>query len=149
MYLHVTTASELMGATGDTLLPHMLKCERPPWFNSSLNLVIQTRPSHQQIKKRWIPLCRLIQEQFPSSGPWIQGGGLRLRRQCYRARNTTVEIYYWHDGCYWKCTPPKQGDSHWQMQLQDKSTWEPNPHEDIEPIPTSARIYKTVYLKIP
>jgi hypothetical protein len=33
LYLHVTTVSEMFDPDGIALLPHMRRCERPPWFD--------------------------------------------------------------------------------------------------------------------
>jgi hypothetical protein len=36
LYLHVTTVSELLDAEGFRVLPSMMKCQRPPWFDPTM-----------------------------------------------------------------------------------------------------------------
>ena len=57
LYLHVTTISKLFNETGSTILPHMLECKRPPWFNTNQYMPIQLRPRPHQIKTIWKPFC--------------------------------------------------------------------------------------------
>ena len=65
LYLHVTTVSEILDASGTEVLPLMWKCHRPPWFDTSPNVIIQHRPSKFQIKTRWQPFCKYVLQQLP------------------------------------------------------------------------------------
>ncbi len=52
LYLHVTTVSELFDADGTAIIPDIFKCHRSTWFDPSIIITIQQRPSSHQIKYR-------------------------------------------------------------------------------------------------
>jgi hypothetical protein len=113
LYLHITTISEMFDTTGVTIQTHVLKCERPPWFDPSVNVTIQRRPSNHQIRTRWKALCELV-SSWSTTGPWILP--LRLRRETYcqitHESSTTTspgnQYYHWYAGSYWVCTSPQR-----------------------------------------
>ena len=145
LYLHVTTVSEIFDSEGRNILPLMMKCQRPPWFDPSLNIVIQKRPSDYQIRKRWIPFCKYIATHHARLGGWIGISPLRLRRECYSLPESTEHIYYWYQGTYWKCSQPTGIGNHLTMKLVSPTEWTPSKTEFDRPYYTSARIHHTVY----
>lgn len=145
LYLHATMLSEILDADGERILPLMLKCERPPWFDKNLNLIIQQRPSKYQIRTRWVPFCHYAQRQSQVPGPWLGNTSLRLQRECYATNGTPCEIYHWHRGCYWKCSPLRRAGPRLQMQLLSPTTWTPPKDSFTAPFQTSAKFFDKVY----
>jgi len=147
LYLHVTTVSELFDATGTTLLPHMVQCERPPWFDPSVNVTIQRRPSDFQVRKRWQPFCTSLNDH-QTRGAWNLP--LRLRRETYCQCNDTDThtFYHWYAGSYWECSSPtpSSANNRVQLTLQRRTTWTPS-QADINAVPLHAyaRVRSTVY----
>jgi hypothetical protein len=44
LYLHIATISEIFDADGHTIMDHIMKCQRVPWFDH-VNVAIQQQPS--------------------------------------------------------------------------------------------------------
>jgi hypothetical protein len=99
LYLHVTTVSELFDPDGTCMLEHMYNCRRPPWFNPTQVVTIQSRPSYHQIQNRWKALCH----------HWCNGKTLRKLSHCRPYRETyadhdptgTLSLYHFHKQQYW------------------------------------------------
>ena len=70
LYLHITTILEMYDADGNDIMPHVWRCTRAPWFDATINVAIQQRPSDHQIRTRWNKMCKLAQ-QHRVSGSWI------------------------------------------------------------------------------
>jgi hypothetical protein len=100
LYLHVTTISELFAADGITLLPHMLECLRPDWFDPELITVLQRRPSKRYRQLYWAKLCSHLLS-LPPLGSWVNSRPLRLRRETYFSLDR--QLFHWHRGAYWRC----------------------------------------------
>ena len=145
LYLHVTTVSEILTADGTHILPLMLQCHRPPWFDPTMNMIIQKRPSEYQIRTKWRPFCQYILHQRLFPGPWLGTNPLRLRRESYATNGTQCNIYSWYQGCYWQCTAPKRVGKGIAITLQEATEWTPPSTEFVAPFQTSARIHKTIY----
>lgn len=141
LYLHVTTVSELFDADGVEILPHMRRCERPPWFDPLLTLTIQQRPSSHQINNKWHALCRLVSTRGRNTG-WLPP--LRLRRESYQLLGDDPTVYHWHRGCYWKCSRPLIGKSDVSLRLETPTGWVPSGLECV-PIKIHARVIDTIY----
>jgi hypothetical protein len=144
LYLHITTVSEMLEASGGKILPQILSCKRPPWFDPNTNVTIQQRPSCYQIRKRWKTLCTTIsryQIQGPSHLP------LRLRRETYCScrKNDEKKFFHWYASSYWECTAlsPSVGDRV-EVTLLHTSSWSPMDTNDA-PLQAHARVRHTVY----
>ena len=96
LYLHVTTISEMLDTTGETIVPHIKRCERALWFNPTVNVTIQKRPSDYQIRTRWQPLCAHIATLLSSAGPWHLPLRLRCESYCLNTDNNIRKFYHWH-----------------------------------------------------
>ena len=90
LYLHVTTVSELYDQTGTALLPHIVQCERPPWFDPATITVLQQRPTSRKCLQQWRAFCQHITRIVPSVGDWLprRNTPLRLRRKTYRTNGS-------------------------------------------------------------
>ena len=143
LYLHITTLSEMFDATGTSLLPHILRCERPAWFDPTINVTIQKRPSDFQIRTRWQPFCLELSHQH-TQGPWILP--LRLRREtyCQCFPNNVSQFYHWYAGAYWLCTAPSSVTGRVQLTLRRPTPWVPT-SADAVPIQSTARVQHTIY----
>ena len=115
LYLHVVTMSELFEADGRTVIPELFRCQREPWFDSSVYVTLQNRPSEYQIKMRWQKLCRQWTQasgQLAASmnlGGWTTPGQhLRRRRKTYIIPNIPHKLFHWTQECYWEyfCQDP-------------------------------------------
>jgi hypothetical protein len=145
MYLHVTTISELLDASGARLrlLPHMLKCQRPPWFNPKTITVIQARPTSRPCLRQWQELCHKLATMVPNIGQWTESSRpLRLRREAYTSIGAPTEYHHWHAGCYWQCSLLDQQRA--LCLLKEPSDWLPDAMSF--PVASIARIRETVYL---
>ena len=107
LYLHVTTVSELLDATGTSIIPEIFAGKREPWFNPESVITLQQRPSEYQIRSKWQKLCR----QWTTSsggigapyqmGNWLVAGHmLRRRRQSYIALEHQHKLYFWRETTY-------------------------------------------------
>ena len=146
LYLHITTISEMYDADGHTLMDHIVKCQRAPWFDPTINVTIQRRPSDHQIRTRWRRLCDLVKTIPTPHGNWILP--LRLRRETYCIDdNDSSLLYHWYAGTYWTCSPARVVDSKLRLVMLHPSTWTPTaPH--AVPLHTTARVHKTIYTTI-
>ena len=146
LYLHITTISEMFDATGNTLLHHISKCERPPWFDPKINVTIQRRPSPHQICHRWQPFCSTI-SQYKTRGPWHLP--LRLRREtyCHCPNQDDHTFYHWYAGAYWECHLPQQQNSDRVMlTLVRPTNWTPSTTESNDvPLQAYVRVRHTIY----
>jgi hypothetical protein len=140
LYMHVTTVSEMFDVDGTRLLLHMIRCERPTWFNTTLNVTIQRRPSCQQQSRRWKKLCNVISEH-PNTSSWILP--LRLHRETYQIVGGD-EVYHWYRGAYWICLAPTIMDTHTQLTLLHPTEWIPTQNNAV-PLSTTARIKYHLY----
>ena len=103
LYLHLSTVSEMFNVSGSHMLPHILKGNRPPWFDQTITITIQARPSLQQWTKQWSRLCSILQLHGAQLGRWKRlPHPPRLRREAYFEAKT---LYYWYAGSYWSATP--------------------------------------------
>ena len=141
LYLHVTTVSELFDADGMDIMPHMRRCERPPWFDPLQNVTIQQRPSNHQVNTKWNNLCQLVRNLGTNTG-WLPP--LRLRRESYQLLGDVPTVYHWHRGCYWQCSLPQVGTSNVRLKLDKPTTWVPS-GMDCVPIRIHARVLETIY----
>jgi hypothetical protein len=131
LYLNVTSVSELFDATGTHMLPHMLECIRPPWFNPSTIITLQRRPSGFQRRTVWKRLCRewcthdLAIAASLTLGPrTVPGNVQRLRRETYWEVSVTPMLYHWHDEHYWIYHPTILDPSIF-VRFQSVEAWEP------------------------
>jgi hypothetical protein len=146
LYLHVTTISELRNAAGTTLLPHVLTCHRPPWFDPDTITVIQRRPSDYQVRNKWRRFCVTLCS-IPTLGPWKRRKhrSLRLRRETYSLPGPQSTInYHWFQGAYWECSLSEATTG--QFVLTNPTLWTPD--SEAHPIDCRARIRRTVYLEL-
>jgi hypothetical protein len=146
LFLHVTTVSELYDQTGTKLLPHIERCERPPWFDPTTITVLQLRPTSRKCLQQWRSFCQHIQRIVPSVGAWLPRiQSLRLRRETYWIPGDNPLVYHWYVGQYWECqlTEAARG----QYTLLHPTDWKPT-LLDI-PIQCTARIRLKGYMQIP
>jgi len=107
-YIQVTTISELFQPSCNEILQDMYNCTRPPWFNTTQFITIQHRPSPQQIRKLWMPLCQLWQARLATGahtfGPFNgRATSSRPNRQTYQTTsNTGTIVHHWINGSYWR-----------------------------------------------
>jgi ribonuclease HI len=140
LYLHLTTLSEMFNVAGTKLLPHVVKGNKPPWFDPQVRICLQQRPDERQWYTCWKKLCRIVVGYKSSLGKWSTSTtSPRLRRETYQDNG---QIFHWYDGSYWLCEQESgQPDiQHMQEQIQ----WSPT-HESI-PIDAIARIGKKIYI---
>ena len=148
LYLHLTTVSEMFDANRNTLMEHIVKCHRAPWFDPTLNVAIQRRPSDYQIRTKWQRrVCNLVKASSPPTGQWILP--LRLRRETYSIPGDgTSRLYHWYAGSYWECSPARVVDSNLRLTLLRPSAWTPATSSDA-PVQIHARVHLTIYTTIP
>ena len=146
LYLHITTLSEMRDATGTNILPHILKCERPAWFDPTTNVTIQRRPSEYQIRTRWKPFCTSL-SVVHTVGPWMLP--LRLRREtyCQCLPDNDPQIYHWYAGAYWSCNPPTLVTSLAHLTLKHPTTWMPT-NDSAVPIQSKVRVKQSIYTSV-
>ena len=129
LYLHLTTISEMYDSDGYDLMPHVLRCTRPPWFDPNMSVAIQRRPSNFQIRTRWNRFCQIAKMHRPQ-GSWILP--LRLRRETYCLAGTDTSIlYHWYAGSYWECSPARLVDGQFRLTLLRPSLWVPLSSSDV------------------
>jgi len=147
LYLHITTVSEMFDAEGQHIMDHILRCQRAPWFDPTINVAIQRRPSDHQIRTKWMRLCHVVKTVPTPKGNWILP--LRLRRETYCiADNTSSKVYHWYAGAYWECSSPRVVDSKLRRVLTRASQWNPATSSGV-PLQITARVHKTIYTTIP
>lgn len=130
-HLHVTTISELFDASGKKLLPHIIRCRRPPWIDKKQYCILQHRPSAYQIRHKWLKLLRTLTnrdntpKQFLKFSAWTHTG-LRLRssRESYLCL-MSMRLYHWHDDSYWSLNP-SCATNQIHYQLCEPTTWRPS-----------------------
>jgi len=139
LYLHLSTVSEMFNVSGSHMLPHILKGNRPPWFDQTITITIQTRPSLHQWTKQWSQLCSILQPHGAQLGRWKRlPHPPRLRREAYFEAKT---LYYWYTGSYWSATPHStRGCFQLHERLED---WTPSRH--ARPVDIVARVCNTIY----
>ena len=144
-YLRLTTISEMFDADGHSIMDHIRKCHRAPWFDPSTNVTIQRRPSNHQIRTRWRALCE-VAATFPPQGSWILP--LRLRREMYCfAGIDTALIRHWYAGSYWECSPARVVDAKFRLTLLRPTDWIPTSNSDV-PVRILTRVHQTIYTHI-
>ena len=146
LYLHITTLSEMFDATGSYILPHVFKCERPLWFDPTINVTIQKRPSDYQIRTRWKPFC-LELSRLQTHGPWILP--LQMRRETYcqcSPPHRVNQFYHWYAGAYWLCTSPSNATAteHVQLTMRQPTSWVPTSASAV-PIQSASRVQHNIY----
>jgi hypothetical protein len=145
LYLHVTTVSELYDQTGTALLPHIVRCERPPWFDPATITLLQQRPTSRKCLQQWRAFCQHITRIVPSVGDWLprRNTPLRLRRETYWTNGSMPLVYHWNVGQYWECqlTDPTRA----KYNLIHPSEWTPTVQDT--PIQCTARIGLTAYMQ--
>lgn len=157
-YLHITTVSELFDAAGKKLLPHIVKCRRPPWADPNQYIILQHRPSSYQIRHKWLRLLREFSnndntpKQCVTFDDWNRSGiRLRSRRESYFCTRSS-SLYHWHDHHYWLLSPLPTDTSH--FELSHATDWQPHDFDNpvqIQRIPAKhgRSVYSTVNYTCP
>ena len=144
LYLHLTTISEMFDAAGSQIMGHVVKCCRAPWFDPTLNVAIQRRPSEHQIRTRWARLCKLVQNGQPPQGSWVLP--VRVRRESYCIPGDEYSrLYHWYAGSYWESSPARVVDSNLRLTLLRPTTWTPDLTCSAVPIHITSRVHRTIY----
>jgi len=141
LYLHVTTASELYNVEGTEILPHIRAGRRAPWFDPTITIVLQKRPSDFQWKTVWQKLLRIIaSKQIQFGGFILHPFPPRLRREMYQESGKT---YLWYAGRYNECS--RTSDSAiYHIQPDNPIEWKPS--RTSIPIDKLAKVCSKVYV---
>lgn len=117
-------------------MPHIIKCQRPPWHDTKQYIILQHRPSNYQIRHKWLKFLRELAhndntpKHFIAFDSWSHSGiQLRSKRESYISTHLSG-ICHWHEKHYWTLMPTAIDPFH--DALHQVTDWKPT--NDATPV---------------